>query len=62
MSYATPNYYPKLKLDQVDNANSTFIFLINQGCQISPIGQGGPGDQVCQCNPGGPGGPGAPGG
>ena len=43
----------KLNLDQVNNANSAFIFLLNllisQGCQVGLIGQ---------CGQGGPGGSG----
>ena len=41
------------KLDEIENANSAFIFinlLIIRGCQCGSIGQGGP------CWPGGPGG------
>ena len=53
------------KEDQVKNAISAFIYIINlfiiqvcqsgsvglggPGCQCGPGGQGGPGDQVCQC-------------
>ena len=54
------------KEDQVKNAISAFIYIINlfiiQVCQSGSVGLGGPG---CQCGPGGqgcPGGQGGPGG
>ena len=43
-------------IDQVNNANSAIIFLINQDCQSGSVGQSGPG------GPGGVGSPGGPGG
>ena len=51
------------KEDQVKNAISAFIYIINlfiiQVCQSGSVGLGGPG---CQCGPGGQGCPGGQGG
>ena len=53
-------YSIRVKLDQVNNANSGFVLLSNycycRSCQLQKVGGQGKGNQYCQCGPSSPGG------